>query len=54
MFDLNQADSMSLEENGPLQGYLYNSIVQVAAASKVDARFILAIIMQEVSFPLSA
>lgn len=49
MFDLNQKDSLVLEESGPLQGDLWNAIVQVAANSKVDARFILAIIMQEVS-----
>lgn len=49
MFDLNQADSMVYEESGPLQGDLWNAIVQVAADSKVDARFILAVIMQEVS-----
>ena len=53
MFDLNQADSMVYEESGPLQGDLWNSIVQVAANSKVDARFILAVIMQEVSFVIA-
>jgi hypothetical protein len=53
MFDLNQADSMVYEESGPLQGDLWNSIVQVAANSEVDARFILAVIMQEVSFMVS-
>ena len=48
MFDLNQNDSMDYEESGPLQGDLYNAIVQVSQDSMVDARFILAIIMQEV------
>ncbi|KAG0652805.1 hypothetical protein D0Z07_0645 [Hyphodiscus hymeniophilus] len=47
MFDLNQATSLNSEESGPLQGDLYNSIVQVSADSGVDARYILAIIMQE-------
>ena len=49
MFDLNQADSLVDEESGQLQGDLYNSIVQVAGDAMVDARFILAVIMQEVS-----
>jgi glucan 1,3-beta-glucosidase len=47
MFDLNQQDSMDYEESGPIQGDIWNAIVQVSADSKVDARFILAIIMQE-------
>jgi hypothetical protein len=51
MFDLNQADSMVYEESGAIQGDLWNAIVQVAANAKVDARFILAVIMQEVRFP---
>jgi glucan 1,3-beta-glucosidase len=48
MFNLNQQDSMASEESGPIQGAIWNAIVQVSANSKVDARFILAIIMQEV------
>ena len=51
MFDLNQQDSMVYEESGPIQGDIWNAIVQVSADSKVDARFILAIIMQEVFSP---
>jgi glucan 1,3-beta-glucosidase len=51
MFDLNQQDSMDYEESGPIQGDIWNAIVQVSADSKVDARFILAIIMQEVFIP---
>lgn len=50
MFDLNQQDSMVYEEDGPIQGDIWNAIVQVSANSLVDARFILAIIMQEVLF----
>lgn len=48
MFDLNQNDQMVYEESGPIQGDIWNAIVQVSADSQVDARFILAIIMQEV------
>jgi glucan 1,3-beta-glucosidase len=47
MFDLNQNDQMVYEESGPIQGDIWNAIVQVSANSLVDARFILAIIMQE-------
>lgn len=42
---------MVYEESGPIQGDIWNAIVQVSADSKVDARFILAIIMQEVFSP---
>jgi hypothetical protein len=49
MFDLNQQDSLNSEESGAIQGDLYNAIVQVSENAQVDARFILAIIMQEVS-----
>ena len=42
---------MVYEESGPIQGAIWNAIVQVSADSKVDARFILAIIMQEVLLP---
>jgi glucan 1,3-beta-glucosidase len=48
MFNLNQQTSMAFEESGPIQGDIYNAIVGVSQASKVDARLILAIIMQEV------
>lgn len=48
MFDLNQATSMSLEESGPIQGDIWNAILEVSAASLVDPRLILAVIMQEV------
>lgn len=47
MFDRNQQDSMAQEESGPIQGQIYNAIVQISQASNVDARFILAVIMQE-------
>ncbi|RFU32374.1 Beta-glucosidase/Glucan 1,3-beta-glucosidase/Glucan endo-1,3-beta-D-glucosidase, partial [Scytalidium lignicola] len=47
MFDLNQQTSMALEESGPIQGDIYNAIVEISQNSKVDARLILAIIMQE-------
>ena len=47
MFNRNQATSLSLEESGPIQGQLYNAIVEVSRDSMVDARLILAIIMQE-------
>ena len=50
MFDLNQGTSMVLEESGPIQGAIWNAIVSVSESALVDARFILAIIMQEVSF----
>jgi glucan 1,3-beta-glucosidase len=49
MFDLNQNDQMVYEESGPIQGDIWNAIVSVSQNSLVDARFILAIIMQEVS-----
>ena len=48
MFDLNQDDSLDSEESGPIQGQLYDAIVQISEASKVDARVILGVIMQEV------
>lgn len=50
MFDLNQKDQMVYEESGPIQGAIWNAIVQVSENSLVDARFILAIIMQEVLY----
>jgi hypothetical protein len=52
MFDLNQNDQMVYEESGPIQGDIWNAIVSVSQNSHVDARFILAIIMQEVSYNL--
>jgi hypothetical protein len=52
MFDLNQNDQMVYEESGPIQGDIWNAIVSVSQNSLVDARFILAIIMQEVSYEL--
>jgi glucan 1,3-beta-glucosidase len=48
MFDLNQKTSMASEEQGPIQGDIYNAIVELSQASLVDARLILAIVMQEV------
>lgn len=51
MFDLNQDDQMDLEESGPIQGDIWNAIVQISEEALVDARFILAIIMQEVRVP---
>jgi hypothetical protein len=51
MFDLNQNTQMVYEESGPIQGAIWNAIVSVSESALVDARFILAIIMQEVCFP---
>jgi glucan 1,3-beta-glucosidase len=48
MFDLNQQTSMAQVESGPIQGDIWNAIVAVSVASKVDPRLILAIVMQEV------
>jgi hypothetical protein len=53
MFDLNQNDQLTYEESGQIQGDIYNAIVSVSQDSMVDARFILAIIMQEVRLTLS-
>ncbi|RFU27540.1 hypothetical protein B7463_g8799, partial [Scytalidium lignicola] len=47
MFDLNQNTQMVYEESGPIQGAIWNAIVSVSESALVDARFILAIIMQE-------
>jgi glucan 1,3-beta-glucosidase len=47
MFDLNQATSLSVEESGPIQGQLWNAILEVSQDSMIDPRLILAIIMQE-------
>lgn len=52
MFNLNQQASMVINDSGPEQGALYDAIVQVSKDSKVDARLILAVIMQEVCLPL--
>ncbi len=49
-FNLAQSVNMNLEESGEIQGEIWNAILSVSAASKVDARLILAVIMQEVSF----
>ncbi|KAH3147357.1 hypothetical protein KXW18_005344 [Aspergillus fumigatus] len=49
MFDLNQQTSMALVESGPIQGAIWNAIVEVSAAAKVDPRLILAVVMQESS-----
>jgi len=51
MFDLNQNVQMVPVESGPIQGAIWNAIVSVSESALVDARFILAIIMQEVCFP---
>ena len=55
MFTRNQQYSLAvIGDSGPDQGAMYNAIVQVSQDSKVDARLILAIIIQEVdalSFP---
>jgi hypothetical protein len=48
MFNLNQQTSMVLVESGPIQGAIWNAIVEVSAAAKVDPRLILAVVMQEV------
>jgi hypothetical protein len=52
MFDLNQNVQMAPVESGPIQGAIWNAIVSVSESALVDARFILAIIMQEVCFPI--
>lgn len=49
MFDLNQFHTMVNYDSGPEQGAIYNAIVQVSQEAKVDARLILAVIMQESS-----
>ncbi|RAH82446.1 putative exo-beta-1,3-glucanase [Aspergillus japonicus CBS 114.51] len=49
MFDLNQQTSMALVEDGPIQGDIWNAIVQVSADAKVDPRLVLAVVMQESS-----
>ncbi|RHZ59231.1 hypothetical protein CDV55_106081 [Aspergillus turcosus] len=49
MFDLNQQTSMALVESGEIQGDIWNAIVEVSAAAKVDPRLILAVVMQESS-----
>ncbi|KKK12676.1 putative exo-beta-1,3-glucanase [Aspergillus rambellii] len=49
MFDLNQETSMAQVESGPIQGDIWNAIVEVSAAAKVDARLVLAVVMQESS-----
>jgi glucan 1,3-beta-glucosidase len=48
MFDLNQNTNMVYEEDGPTQGDIYNAITEISQASLVDARLILAVVMQEV------
>lgn len=52
MFNLNQQTSMVDYDSGPEQGAIYDAIVQVSQDAKVDARFILAVIMQEVCFSI--
>ena len=53
MFNLNQQDSLvPVGDSGPEQGAIYNAIVSVSKASKVDARVILAVIIQEVFPPI--
>jgi len=47
MFDLNQKASMGSFENAEVQGELWNAIQIVAADAQIDARLILAVIMQE-------
>ena len=49
MFVLNQQTTLVNFDSGPEQGAIYDAIVQVSQEAKVDARFILAVIMQEVS-----
>jgi len=53
MFNLNQRTTMVRFDSGPEQGEIYNAIVRVSQEAKVDARLILAVIMQEVPFPSS-
>lgn len=48
MFTLNQATNMVFEEDGPTQGDIYNAIQEISIAAQVDARLILAVVMQEV------
>ena len=54
MFERNQFTTMVKYDSGPEQGAIYNAILQAAQESKVDARLILAVIMQEVPFPSSS
>ena len=54
MFNLNQRTTMVRFDSGPEQGEIYNAIVRVSQEAKVDARLILAVIMQEVPFPSSS
>ncbi|KAL4866510.1 hypothetical protein BDV12DRAFT_210436 [Aspergillus spectabilis] len=49
MFELNQETSMALVESGPIQGAIWDAIVSVSAAAKVDPRLVLAVVMQESS-----
>ncbi|RPB00878.1 hypothetical protein L873DRAFT_1736036 [Choiromyces venosus 120613-1] len=49
MFNLNQRTSMVSHDSGQEQGAIYDAIVKVSQEAKVDARLILAVIMQESS-----
>ncbi|CAZ84509.1 unnamed protein product [Tuber melanosporum] len=49
MFNLNQNTTLVHFDTGPEQGAIYDAIVQVSQEAKVDARLILAVIMQESS-----
>lgn len=49
MFDRNQQAEMAYTpDSGEQQGEIYNAIVEISQATLVDARLILAVIMQEV------
>lgn len=49
MFDLNQQNQMAFTpDSGEQQGEIYNAVVSISTASLVDARLIMAVIMQEV------
>ena len=51
MFNRNQQYSLVVVgDTGPEQGAIYNAIVSVSQQAKVDARVILAVIIQEVCF----
>lgn len=50
MFVFNQKTTLVHFDSGPEQGAIYDAILQVSREAKVDARLILAVIMQEVSY----
>lgn len=50
MFNRNQQTQMAFTpDSGEQQGEIWNAVLQISQQSKVDARLIMAVIMQEVS-----